>query len=119
NNAGTGHAAYCELNYTPEQADGSIAIANAVKVSEQFLVSRQFWSSLVAEGALPAPRDFLTPVPHMTFVWGEANVDFLRRRFEALRDHPLFAGIEFSEDPEVIRGWAPLLIPGRRKDQPI
>jgi len=119
NNAGTGHAAYCELNYTPEQADGSIAIANAVKVSEQFLITRQFWASLVAEGALPAPRDFLNPVPHMTFVWGEANVDFLRRRFEALKDHPLFAGIEFTEDAAVIREWAPLLIPGRRKDQPI
>ena len=119
NNAGTGHAAYCELNYTPEQSDGSIAIANAVKVSEQFLVSRQFWSSLVAEGALPAPRDFLSPVPHMTFVWGEANVDFLRRRYEALKDHPLFASIEYTEDAAVIRQWAPLLIPGRRKDQPI
>ncbi len=119
NNAGTGHAALCELNYTPERADGSIDITSAVKVNEQFQVTRQFWSTLVERGLLPEPGRFITPSPHMSFVWGADNVDYLRRRWEALKDHPLFRGMEFSDDARVIRGWAPLLIPGRAKDQPI
>jgi len=119
NNAGTGHSALCELNYTPERPDGSIDIASAVKVNEQFQISRQFWSHLVEEGLLPDPHSFINPVPHMSFVWGEGNVDYLRRRYEALKDHPLFAGMEYSEDPEVIRTWTPTMIPGRRRDQPI
>jgi len=117
NNAGTGHSALCELNYTPERADGTIDIESAVKVNEQFQVSRQFWSYLVNQKLLPDPQSFLNPVPHMSFVWGEANVDYLRRRHEALKDHPLFAGMEFSEDPDVIRSWAPVLIPGRKISQ--
>ncbi|HWH96844.1 MAG TPA: malate dehydrogenase (quinone) [Pseudolysinimonas sp.] len=119
NNAGTGHAALCELNYTPELPDGSIDITNAVKVNEQFQVSRQFWSYLVSEGLLPEPKSFINPVPHMSFVWGAENVEYLKKRFESLKDHPLFEGLEYSEDAAVIRSWAPLLIPGRRKDQPI
>ena len=119
NNAGTGHSALCELNYTPEKADGSIDISSAVKVNEQFQVSRQFWSYFVAKDLLPDPQSFINPVPHMSFVWGTENVDYLRRRQEALAGHPLFAGMEFSEDPKVIRSWAPAMIPGRKKDQPI
>ncbi len=119
NNAGTGHAALCELNYTPERPDGTIDIANAVKINEQFQVSRQFWSYLVGQGVLPDPRAFLTATPHMSMVWGEANVEYLRKRYEALKDHPLFAGMEFSDDAAVIRSWAPLVIPGRIKSQPI
>ncbi|MDJ0334247.1 malate:quinone oxidoreductase [Salinibacterium sp. G-O1] len=119
NNAGTGHSALCELNYTPERADGSIEIASAVKVNEQFQVSRQFWSFLVENGALPEPTAFINATPHMSFVWGEKNVEYLRKRFDALKDHPLFAGMEFSEDARVIRSWAPLMIPGRSKAQPI
>ena len=119
NNAGTGHAALCELNYTPERADGTIDIASALKVNEQFQVSRQFWSHLVEAGTLPEPTAFINPVPHMSFVWGETTVEYLRKRWEALKDLPLFAGMEFSTDASVIRGWAPLLIPGRVKSQPI
>jgi len=119
NNAGTGHAALCELNYTPQLADGTISISSAVHVNEQFQVSRQFWSQLVTEGALPQPKAFINATPHMSFVWGEANVQYLRKRYEALKDHPLFAGLEYSEDAAVIRQWAPLMIPGRRKSQPI
>ncbi len=118
NNAGTGHSALCELNYTPEK-NGAIDIAQAVKVNEQFQVSRQYWSHLVSEGLLPEPSRFINPVPHLSFVWGEDNVEYLRRRYEALKDHPLFPGLEFSEDARVIRSWAPLLIPGRAKSQPI
>lgn len=119
NNAGTGHSALCELNYTPERADGSIDIASAVKVNEQFQVSRQFWSHLVEIGALPHPGSFINATPHMSFVWGADNVRYLRKRFEALKDHPLFQGMEYSEDARVIRSWAPLMIPGRAKSQPI
>jgi malate dehydrogenase (quinone) len=107
NNAGTGHSALCELNYTPEKADGTIEITSAVKVNEQFQVSRQFWSYLVGKDLLPDPQAFINPVPHMSFVWGAENVDYLRRRQEALAGHPLFAGMEFSDDPAVIRSWAP------------
>ena len=119
NNAGTGHSALCELNYTPERSDGTIDISSAVKVNEQFQVSRQFWSYLVKTGALPEPQAFITATPHMSFVWGQSNVEYLRKRFEALKDHPLFAGMQYSEDARVIRSWAPLMIPGRAKSQPI
>ncbi|NYF11657.1 malate dehydrogenase (quinone) [Leifsonia sp. AK011] len=119
NNAGTGHSALCELNYTPQKADGSIDITSAVKVNEQFQVTRQFWAHLVDTGALPNPSDFITATPHMSFVWGEENVEYLRKRYEALKNHPLFAGIEFSTDARTIRSWAPLMIPGRLKSQPI
>jgi len=119
NNAGTGHSALCELNYTPERADGSIDISSAVKVNEQFQVSRQFWSHLLDVGALPDPTAFINSTPHMSFVMGEENVEYLRKRYEALKDHPLFQGMEFSTDASVIRKWAPLLIPGRLKSQPI
>ena len=119
NNAGTGHSALCELNYTPQRPDGSIDIASAVKVNEQFQVSRQFWSFLVKNGTLPDPTAFINATPHMSFVWGEENVEYLRKRFDALKDHPLFMGMEYSEDARVIRSWAPLMIPGRSKSQPI
>ncbi|WP_167044554.1 malate:quinone oxidoreductase [Salinibacterium sp. ZJ454] len=119
NNAGTGHAALCELNYTPQKPDGSVEITKAVDINEQFQVSRQFWSYLVNEGMLPDPSSFINNVPHMSFVWGESNVEYLRKRWEALKDHPLFQGMEYSEDARVIRSWTPLLVPGRLKSQPI
>lgn len=117
NNAGTGHSALCELNYTPQRPDGSIAIDSAVSVNEQFQVSRQFWSWLVEKGVVPEPSSFVSPSPHMSFVWGQDNVDFLRARFDALKDHPLFVGLEYSEDPLTIAEWAPLLIDGREKGE--
>jgi malate dehydrogenase (quinone) len=119
NNAGTGHSALCELNYTPQKADGSIDITSAVKVNEQFQLSRQFWSFLVGEGALPEPDRFINSTPHMSFVWGAANVEYLRKRNDALKDHPLFRGMEFSDDPEQIAAWAPALTRGRPKGQPV
>lgn len=119
NNAGTGHAALAELNYMPEAPDGSLETSRAVKINEQFQVSRQFWASLVADGVLPHPETFINPTPHMTFVRGADNVDYLRRRYELLRDEPLFKGIEFSDDPKVIYGWAPLLVRDRQKGEKI
>ena len=119
NNAGTGHAAFCELNYTPERPDGRIDIRSAIKVNEQFQISRQFWSHLVDSSLVPEASAFVNSVPHMTFVRGAENVRYLRARHELLKDHPLFAGLEYSEDPRVIHRWAPLLIEGRRKDEPV
>ncbi|MDQ1136107.1 malate dehydrogenase (quinone) [Microbacterium sp. SORGH_AS 1204] len=118
NNAGTGHAALCELNYTPEAKDGSIDPAKAVTINEQFQQSRQLWASLVAEGVLDEPSTFINATPHMTFVRGEKDVAFLRKRYEILRQQPLFAGIEYSEDSRVINQWAPLLMQKRRKGEP-
>ena len=119
NNAGTGHAALCELNYMPEAADGSITADKAIDINEQFQLSRQWWATLVKEGVLEAPTTFINATPHMTFVHGEANVDYLRRRYELLKDQPLFAGIEYTEDPAVIAEWAPLLIDHRKKGEAI
>ncbi|SDG89766.1 malate dehydrogenase (quinone) [Microbacterium pygmaeum] len=118
NNAGTGHAALCELNYTPEAADGSVDTAKAITINEQFQQSRQFWSSLVDEGVLDAPSTFINSAPHMTFVRGEKDVAFLKKRYEALRTQPLFEGIQYSEDSRVINSWAPLLMQKRRAGEP-
>jgi malate dehydrogenase (quinone) len=119
NNAGTGHSALCELNYTPENSAGEIVIDNAIKVNQQFQMSRQLWAFLVDSGDLPDPRRFLTSVPHLSLVVGEDNVRYLRKRYEALADHPLFAGLEYSEDPLEIARWAPLTVDGRLKSERI
>ncbi|MEF2978750.1 malate:quinone oxidoreductase [Subtercola sp. YIM 133946] len=116
NNAGTGHAALCELNYMPEAKDGSVETSKAVAINEQFQVSRQLWSYLIEHGLIDRPETFISSTPHITFVQGEANVAYLRKRYEALLIEPLFEGIEFSTDPRVIYGWAPLLMRDRRKD---
>ncbi|MFG6403645.1 MULTISPECIES: malate:quinone oxidoreductase [unclassified Microbacterium] len=118
NNAGTGHAALCELNYMPEGPDGTLDPAKAVTINEQFQQSRQFWSSLVDEGVLDGPSTFINSTPHMTFVTGEKNVEYLRKRYEVLKEQPLFAGIEFSDDSRVINEWAPLLMQKRVKGEP-
>jgi malate dehydrogenase (quinone) len=118
NNAGTGHAALCELNYMPEGPDGTLDPAKAVSINEQFQQSRQFWSSLVDEGVLDEPSTFINSTPHMTFVRGEKDVAYLKKRYETLKQEPLFAGIEYSEDSRVINQWAPLLMQKRRKGEP-
>ncbi|WP_396657500.1 malate:quinone oxidoreductase [Microbacterium sp.] len=118
NNAGTGHAALCELNYMPRGEDGSLDPAKAVQINEQFQLSRQFWSTLVERGVLDAPETFINPTPHMTFVRGEEDVAYLKDRYEVLKQQPLFSGIEYSEDSRVINRWAPLLMQKRRKGEP-
>ncbi|WP_306463593.1 malate:quinone oxidoreductase [Siminovitchia fortis] len=119
NNAGTGHSALCELNYTPQRPDGSIDISKAVKVNEQFQLSRQFWSYLVKSNLISNPHDFIMPIPHMSLVEGEENVAFLKKRFEALSNNPLFQGMEFSDDPEQLKEWIPLIMEGRTLNEPI
>ena len=116
-NAGTGHAALCELNYMPDSKDGSLPDpTKAININEQFQVSRQFWASLVEQGILSSPETFIRTVPHMTFVRGEKDADYLSRRFEALKNQPLFAGLEFSTDPKQIAKWAPLITDGRSQE---
>lgn len=120
NNAGTGHAAWCELNYTPQAADGSVNIAKAVQINAMFEVSRQFWAYLVEQGYFQSPRDFINPVPHMSFVRGEKGVSFLRKRFELMKAHHCFADdMEYTEDRNLIGDWAPLLMQGRTGDEPM
>jgi len=119
NNAGTGHAALCELNYMPEAPDGTVTADKAVAINEQFQISRQLWSHLVTTGALPAPEKFINSTPHMTFVHGKASVAYLRKRFAALQGQPLFAGMEYSEDRETIGRWTPLLTKKRPAGQKI
>lgn len=119
NNAGTGHAAYCELNYTPETADGGIDASKAFAINESFERTLQFWSYLIHQQALPEPTSFINPTPHLSFVWGEKNVSFLRKRFAAIGEHHMFAGMEYSEDPAVLREWMPLVMDGRDPAQPV
>jgi malate dehydrogenase (quinone) len=119
NNAGTGHAANCELNYTPQRADGSIDISKALDVNTEFDISRQLWTHLVRKGAIPDPREFIHPCPHMSFVWGKENVAFLRRRYAEMSAHHCYHGMEYSEDRATIAQWAPLIIAGREENQEI
>ncbi|HET8802382.1 MAG TPA: malate dehydrogenase (quinone) [Marinobacter sp.] len=119
NNAGTGHAGYCELNYTPETGDGDVSIDRALKINAQFEVSLQFWSYLVEQGILPEPASFINRTPHQSFVWGEKDVAFLKRRHERLSSHHLFREMEFTESPHDLEAWMPLVINHRDPMQPV
>jgi malate dehydrogenase (quinone) len=112
NNAGTGHAALCELNYTPEK-DGQISIKKALDVNTEFDISRQFWSYLVSKGEIKDPRSFIYPVPHLSFVRGADDVAFLKKRFDALSEHFCYHGMEFTQDKSEIQEWIPLVMEGR------
>jgi len=119
NNAGTGHSALMELNYTPKKADGSISTEKAVEINEAFQISRQFWAHQVKNGVMHDPRSFITTVPHMSFVWGDENVNFLRARYTALQQSTLFRGMRYSEDHAQIKEWAPLVMEGRDPKQKV
>ena len=119
NNAGTGHAANCELNYTPMRADGGVDIAKALEVNVEFDLSRQLWSYLVQKGAIADPQSFIHPVPHMSFVRGAENVSFLKRRFAAMSAHHCYRGMEYTEDHQKIAAWAPLVMEGRAADEQV
>lgn len=119
NNAGTGHSALCELNYTTEKADGSIDISKAININEQFQQSKQFWSYLINSNLIRNPQDFIMPIPHMSLVQGEDNITFLKKRFKALSKNPLFEGMEFTENPDKLEEWIPLIMEGRSSDEPI
>lgn len=111
-NAGTGHAALCELNYTVQQPDGSINIEKAKEINEQFEISKQFWGHLVKNKYIENPREFIHPLPHIGFVRGKNNVKFLKDRYEAMKNFPMFDNIEYTEDIEEMRKWIPLMMQG-------
>ncbi len=117
NNAGTGHAGYCELNYTPQADDGSINIQRALEINAAFEVSLQFWSHLVDANILPAPHTFINKTPHMSFVRGEKNISFLKQRVSLLKQHHLFADMQFSEDFAQLKTWMPLMLAHRKSDE--
>lgn len=119
NNAGTGHSALAELNYTPEDKNGNVEIPKAIEINEAFQISRQFWSWQVKNGVLKNPHSFINSTPHMSFVWGDDNIKFLKKRYEALQASPLFRGMQYSEDPVQIKKWVPLMMEGRDPSQKI
>ena len=119
NNAGTGHSALCELNYTPQNSDGSVEIDKAVDVNEKFQMTRQFWAHSVEHGVLPDPSEFINPIPHMSFVHGADDVEYLGKRYEALAGHPLFQGMEFSASEETFTEKLPLMAKGRDFAEPV
>ncbi|WP_372957734.1 malate:quinone oxidoreductase, partial [Marinobacter sp.] len=118
NNAGTGHAGYCELNYTPTNADGTVSIDRALAINERFEVSLQFWCSLVEKGLLPEPARFIRNVPHFSWVQGADHCRYLRHRHVALQDHPLFGAMEFSEQAATLADWLPLISRNRSVFEP-
>jgi malate dehydrogenase (quinone) len=119
NNAGTGHAALCELNYTPQKSDGSIDISKALQVNTEFDLSRQLWSYLVKKGAIKDPQSFIHPVPHFSFVRGSENVAFLKMRFAALSANSCYHGMEYSDDRQQIEKWVPLVMEGRDQSEQV
>ncbi|TBO39536.1 malate:quinone oxidoreductase [Pedobacter kyonggii] len=119
NNAGTGHSAFCELNYTPEKKDGTVEIKKAVQIAEHFEVSKQFWSYLVTKGLVSDPCNFIRNIPHMSFVWGKKNVEYLKKRYDALTQCDLFSDMQYTEDTELVKNWAPLIMDGRKKSEKV
>lgn len=119
NNAGTGHSANMELNYTPQRPDGSIDVTKALEINEQFMISRQFWSAQVKRGVLNNLHSFINSTPHMSFVWGDKNVEYLGKRYDALQKTTLFQGMKFSTDHQQIAQWAPLVMAGRDPQQKV
>jgi malate dehydrogenase (quinone) len=119
NNAGTGHSAFCEMNYTPEKEGGGIDISKAVKIASQFEVSKQFWAYLVQQRYITAPASFISHVPHISFVWGEENAVYLKQRYAALNKNKLFAGMEYSDNPAQLQSWMPLVMEGRNSEEKI
>ncbi len=113
NNAGTGHSAFCELNYTPQLQDGTVDISKAIKIAEQFEISKEFWAYLTEQKFIASAENFITGVPHMSFVWGEENVAYLKKRHEALTKNHFFEGMQYSEDEDILQEWIPLVMEGR------
>ena len=119
NNAGTGHSALCELNYTPQLPNGDVDVSKAITVNEQFQLSRQFWAHAVDQGWLKDPSSFINPVPHVSFVRGAENIDYLTKRYDALAGHPLFGGLEMITDRDEFARRLPLMAEGRDLSEPV
>lgn len=117
NNAGTGHSGFMEMNYTPEK-DGKVDIKKAIDTASQFEVSKQFWAYQVKNGVLGQPTSFINPVPHIAFVWGD-NVNYMKKRYDAMIQSPMFEGLKYTENPAEIKQWAPLVMQGRDVNQKV
>ena len=115
NNAGTGHSALCELNYTPEKK-GRIDVSKAMNINEKFQLSRQFWSYQVENGVLTDPRAFINPVPHVSFAQGEDQINYLRKRYDKLSANHMFPNMQFADDRETFAEKLPLMSQGRDFD---
>lgn len=119
NNAGTGHSAFCELNYTPQKENGSIDLSKALRIAQSFEVSKQFWAHLVEKSYVKSKVPFINDIDHMSFVWGKENVDFLKQRHTEMTKYGLFEDMLYSEDHEEIKQWIPLMMEGRDASQKI
>lgn len=113
NNAGTGHSALCELNYTPQNSDGSVDITKAIQICNQFEISKQFWAYLTENGFIENPSDFIVNIPHHSWVTGKDNVDYLKKRYEVMQTHFMFKDIAFTTEQETMMKWFPLIAAGR------
>jgi malate dehydrogenase (quinone) len=118
NNAGTGHSAFCELNYTPQKGNG-IDISKALKICQDYEVSREFWAYLVEKGYISDPASFISPVPHMSFVWGDENIAYLKERHRLMTENVLFKGMQYTEDRDLVKEWAPLIMTKRDAKVPV
>jgi malate dehydrogenase (quinone) len=116
NNAGTGHSAFCELNYTPQKEDGTVDIGKALHIAEQFELSKQFWAYMVEQKWIHSPKQFINAIPHLSLVWGEENMAFLKKRFELMQAHPLFKNMEYTEDEVLMNDWIPLIMQNRKPE---
>nr|WP_317127894.1 malate:quinone oxidoreductase [Mucilaginibacter gilvus] len=119
NNAGTGHSAFCELNYTPQKKDGTVSADKAIQIAEQFEITKEFWAHLVENKFVGEPQTFISKIPHISFVWGADNVTYLKKRCEAMTKHHFFKDMDYSENHAQLKKWMPLVMGGREDDQKV
>ncbi|WP_262489656.1 malate dehydrogenase (quinone) [Gillisia sp. Hel_I_29] len=117
NNAGTGHSAFCELNYTPQQKDGSVDVSKAIEIFEQFERSKEFWAYLVEQKLLDHPEEFIKSTPHHSWVRGNKDAEFLKKRFDEMTKHPMFETMKFADDFDTMKLWFPLIMADRTSDE--
>ena len=118
NNAGTGHAANCELNYTPIHEDGNLSTTKAFEINKSFEQSLEFWASLAERGKLK-PKTFLNKLPHISIVFGDKDISLLKKRFSELSSHAAFSQMEFTKDHGELKDWIPLIMDGRKQSEKI
>ncbi|KZX75231.1 malate:quinone oxidoreductase [Oleiphilus sp. HI0009] len=115
NNAGTGHEANCELNYTPVDEE-VISVEKALDIHAQFNVAKQYWANLVKNGIIKDPESFIHPTKHCTLV-NEDSINLLHMRYKEMASHHFFDEMKLSEDFDEIQSWIPLTMEGRSRHQ--
>lgn len=118
NNAGTGHAGNCELNYTPEKK-GNIEIDKAVQTAEQFYQTLDFWNDCASKGYIQNLSKCIQKVPHISFVEGEKDITYLEKRYDALKNVSFFKDMIFSKNKEEIAKWVPLMMQNRNPKEKV